>query len=53
MICQSFYIITIQSTFTNTYFEDWWVHPNYVDIDKYKHLNRDKRCNKDIIKDLS
>lgn len=38
---------------TNTYFEDWWVHPNYVDIDKYKHLNRDKRCNKDIIKDLS
>jgi len=37
---------------TNTYFEDWWVHPNYINIDKYKQLNRDKRCNKDIIKDL-
>jgi hypothetical protein len=38
---------------TNTYFEDWWVHPNYVDVGKYKHLNRNMRCNKDIIKDLS
>jgi len=37
---------------TNTFFEDWWVHPSYVDVNKYKHLNRDKRCNKDIIKDL-
>lgn len=35
-----------------TYFEDWWVNPNYVNVDKYKFLIKDKRCNKDIIRDI-
>lgn len=32
------------------YFEDWWVHPSYIDVDKFSHIKSDKENCQSIIR---
>jgi len=40
--------ITTPPLFEYQYFEDWWVHPSYINIYNFKHLKCEKEQSKNI-----
>lgn len=45
--------VTTPPLFENQYFEDWWVHPSYINIYNFKHLTCEKEQSKNIRTKLS
>lgn len=42
--------ITFQHLKPTEFFEDWWIHPNYINIPKYNYLASNKESSENIIK---
>lgn len=40
--------VTTPPLFENQYFEDWWVHPSYINVYNFKHLKCENELSRNI-----